>query len=81
MSQNTYKYISIVLALIVVGLLAYIFTRPKQIDVVALQQDLAQFSTELAQWNAQYTQNPTVQAQQQLSQDLSVFAQKIQAYQ
>ena len=79
MSLNTYKYLSIVLVVVVVGLLIYIFTRPKQINEVALQQDLSQFTAELQQWNAQYTQNPTAQGQQQLSQDLTAFQQKLQA--
>lgn len=79
MTTNTYKYISIVLAIVVIGLLVYIFTRPKQVNTVALQQDLAQFNTEIQQWNAQYSQNPTAQGQQQLSQDLSAFSQKLQS--
>ena len=81
MSLNSYKYLSIVFAVIIVGLLAYIFTRPKQVDTLALQSDLSQFTLELQQWNAKYTQSPTPQGQQELSQDLSNFAQKLQSYQ
>lgn len=79
MSKDAYKYISIVLALAVIGLLVYIFTRPKQVDTVALQSDLSQFTVELQQWNAQYSANPTPQGEQQLSQDLSTFSQKLQS--
>ncbi len=79
MTTNTYKYLTIVLAVIVVGLLIYIFTRPKQVNTVALQQDLAQFTAEMQTWNTQYSQNPTAQGQQQLSQDLSTFSQKLQS--
>jgi hypothetical protein len=80
MSQNTYKYLSIALGVVVVCLLVYIFTRPKQVDTVALRSELSAFSTELQQWNTQYSQNPTVQGQQQLSQDLTTFAGKLQTY-
>lgn len=80
MSTNSYKYISILLAIVVVGLLFYIFTRPKQIDTAALQQDLAQFSAEIQQWNTEYSANPTVQGQQQLSEYLSAFSGKLQSY-
>jgi hypothetical protein len=79
MSTNTYKYISIVLAVVVIGLLVYIFTRPKPVNTLALQNDLAQFSVELQQWNTQYSANPTPQGEQQLSQELSIFSQKLQA--
>jgi uncharacterized membrane-anchored protein YhcB (DUF1043 family) len=81
MSKNTYKYISIALVVIVVGLLVYIFTRPKQVDTVALSQDLAQFNTELQQWSATYSANPTPAGQQVLSQDLSGFAQQLKSFQ
>lgn len=79
MSTNTYKWISGVLALVVIGLLIFIFTRPKQVDTVALTNDLAQFNTELQQWNASYTANPTAQGEQQLSQELGDFANKLKA--
>jgi hypothetical protein len=79
MSQNAYKYISIVLAVVVVGLLVYIFTRPKQVDTTALNNDLSQFTAEIQQWNTQYSQNPTPQGEAQLSSDLSAFSQKLQA--
>jgi hypothetical protein len=59
MSTNTYKWISGILTVIVICLLVYIFTRPKQVDTVALSNDLAQFNTELQQWNASYTANPS----------------------
>ena len=80
MSVNAYKYVSLVLAVVVIGLLIYIFTRPKQIDTVALQESLSQFNTELQQWDAQYSANPTPQGEQQLSQDLSTFQQQLQSY-
>ena len=80
MSANAYKYVSLVLAVVVIGLLIYIFTRPKQIDTVALQESLSQFNTELQQWDAQYSANPTPQGEQQLSQDLSTFQQQLQSY-
>ena len=79
MSKNVYMYTSIVLAVVVIGLLVYIFTRPKPVNTVALSNDLAQFSTELQQWNAQYSQNPTPQGQAQLSAELTTFSQKLQA--
>jgi len=72
-------YISIVLAVVVIGLVIYIFTRPKPVNTVALSNDLAQFSTELQQWNAQYSQNPTPQGEAQLSSDLTAFSEKLQA--
>jgi len=70
---------AVVLAVVVIGLVVYIFTRPKPVNTVALQQDLSNFSAELQTWNTQYSQNPTVQGQQQLSSDLSAFSQKLQA--
>jgi hypothetical protein len=79
MSKDVYKYASIVLAVVVVGLIVYIVTRPKPVNTVALQQDLSQFSTELQAWNTQYQQNPTPQGQQQLSSDLTAFQQKLQS--
>jgi hypothetical protein len=79
MTINAYKWTSIVLAVIVVGLLVYIFTRPKQVNAAALSQDLAQFSAELQQWNQTYSANPSPAGQQQLSQDLSNFSAKLQA--
>jgi hypothetical protein len=79
MSKNVYKYTSIVLGVVVVGLVIYIVTRPKPVNTVALQQDLGQFSAELQTWNTQYQQSPTPQGQQQLLNDLSAFQQRLQA--
>lgn len=77
MATNFYRWLSVGLGVVVVLLLAYIFTRPKQIDTVALNNDLTQFSAELQQWNASYIVNPTPQGEQQLSQDLSDFSTKL----
>jgi uncharacterized membrane-anchored protein YhcB (DUF1043 family) len=79
MTKEAYKWMAVVLAVVVIGLVVYIFTRPKPVNTVALQQDLSNFSAELQTWNTQYSQNPTVQGQQQLSSDLSAFSQKLQA--
>jgi hypothetical protein len=79
MSTNFYKWLSLALGIVVIGLLVFIFTRPKQVDTVALNNDLAQFSAELQQWNASYTANPTPQGEQQLSQDLSDFSNKLKS--
>ena len=79
MSTNTYKWIAGVLAVIVIGLLVYIVTRPKEVDTTALNNDLSQFSVELQQWNATYSANPTPAAQQKLSQELGDFSNKLKS--
>ncbi|HUC31712.1 MAG TPA: hypothetical protein VMR99_03455 [Candidatus Paceibacterota bacterium] len=78
MSKDSYKWISIVLAVVVIGLLVYIFTRPKPINTLVLQQDLTSFNAALATWNAQYGANPTPAEQQQLSAILTTYQQKVQ---
>lgn len=80
-SIRFYQYLSLALALVVIGLLVYIFTRPKPIDTLALSQDLNQFSGEIQSWNAQYGANPTPAAKAELSSDLAAFSQKLQTYQ
>lgn len=80
MTKNAYMYLSIVLGIIVIGLLIYIFTRPKPVDTATLQADLSQFSMELAQWNATNGASSTPQSRQQLSNDLSNLSQQLQSY-
>ncbi|HUC02037.1 MAG TPA: hypothetical protein VMA75_03990 [Candidatus Paceibacterota bacterium] len=79
MSKEAYKWSAIVLAVVVIVLVVYIFTRPKPVNTVALSQDLSQFSAELEAWNSQYGQNPTPAQQQQLSAELATFQQKLQS--
>lgn len=79
MTKNVYMYASIVLAVVVIGLLVYIFTRPKPVNTVALSNDLSQFSAEIQQWNAQYSANPSPQGEAELSGDLTAFSQRLQA--
>jgi hypothetical protein len=81
MSTNTYKWISGILAVVVIGLLVFIFTRPKQVDTVVLSNDLAQFTAAFQKDNAAYTANPTPAGQTQLSQDLGTFATQLKSFQ
>jgi hypothetical protein len=74
-----YKWISLVLAIVVVVLVVYIATRPKPVDTVALNNDLSQFTTTLQGWQMQYaTSSNSDAAKAALSSDLSQFSAKIQ---
>ncbi len=80
MEEKKYKYISAGLAVLCIILVVLLFLKPKG-DIAALRQDLAQFTTTLQQWNAQYGNNPTPEGKAKLSDDLSAFSNKLQTYQ
>ena len=82
MEDKYYKYLSLVLGIVVIALVVYIWTRPKPVDTLALNNDLAQFQSQLAAWNEQYGSSPdSTEAKSALSSDLSSFTQRLQQYQ
>ncbi len=82
MEDKYYKWISLALGVVVIVLLAFIFTRPKPVDTLALSHDLNQFQTDIQAWNNQYGSNAgTPQAKSALAGTLTSFSQKLQNYQ